>query len=66
MADNLKPDSQLKAQVRRENAAAPRERHPDEWPSRRDFLKRVGAAALLAGTYGVRQVARRRRGGSAA
>ena len=53
MSDDPKRDQQLKAQAPKENAAAPRERHPDEWPSRRDFLKRVGAAALLAGGAGV-------------
>jgi len=43
------PAQQLKAQARRENAAAPRERHSADWPSRRDFIKHIGAGVLLAG-----------------
>jgi uncharacterized protein (DUF362 family) len=43
-------EERLKAQVRKENAAAPRERQPSEWPSRREFIKRIGAAAVLGVT----------------
>lgn len=42
-----------KARVRRENAAAPRSRSPAEWPSRREFIRRVGLTALLAGGAGL-------------
>jgi uncharacterized protein (DUF362 family) len=54
MSDDAKQreEQQLKAQARRENALAPRERRPEDWPSRREFIKRVGAAALLAGGAG--------------
>jgi uncharacterized protein (DUF362 family) len=45
----MNDEQRVKAQARRENAAAPRERSPEDWPSRRDFIKRIGAAALLAG-----------------
>lgn len=45
-------EQRLKAQARKENASAPRERRPEEWPTRREFLKRLGAAALLAGGAG--------------
>ena len=48
----MNDEQQLEAQVRKENAATPRVRHPDEWPSRREFIKRVGAAAMLAGGAG--------------
>jgi uncharacterized protein (DUF362 family) len=37
-----------KAHVRRLNAAEPRRREPTEWPSRREFLKRIGMTAALA------------------
>ena len=43
-------EERLKAQARKENAAAPRERQPGDWPSRREFIKRIGAAAVLGGT----------------
>lgn len=47
---NRQSDEQRqKAQARKENAAAPRERRPEDWPDRRDFIKRLGAAALVAG-----------------
>ena len=39
----------LKAEARKLNAAAPRERHAEDWPSRREFIKRLGAAALATG-----------------
>ena len=42
-------EQHLKAQARKENAAAPRERRPEDWPSRREFIKRMGAAAVLGG-----------------
>jgi uncharacterized protein (DUF362 family) len=42
-------EQRLKAEARNENAAAPRERHSEEWPSRREFIKGIGAAALAAG-----------------
>ena len=41
-----------KAQARRDNAAAPRQRTAAEWPSRREFIQRVGTTALLAGGAG--------------
>lgn len=45
-----RPDEQqLKAAARKQNAAAPRGRTPAEWPSRRQFLKQLGAAAVLTG-----------------
>jgi uncharacterized protein (DUF362 family) len=42
-------DQQRKAQARKENAAAPRARRPEDWPSRREFIKRIGSAAILGG-----------------
>jgi uncharacterized protein (DUF362 family) len=45
----MSEEQRLKAEARRINASAPRERCPEEWPSRRDFIKRVGAAALAVG-----------------
>ncbi len=45
-------EQRLKAQARRENAAAPRQRLIAEWPSRREFIQRVGVTALLAGGVG--------------
>jgi uncharacterized protein (DUF362 family) len=49
----MSDDPQFRAQRRKENAAAPRDRAAEEWPSRREFLKRVGAVALAAGATGV-------------
>jgi uncharacterized protein (DUF362 family) len=53
MSDDLKQrmteEQRLKAEARKQNAAAPRERHPEDWPSRREFIKAIGAAAVAAG-----------------
>jgi len=38
--------------VRKQNASAPRTRDPSEWPSRREFLRRVGLTAAAAGAAG--------------
>jgi len=50
---NPTDDQRLKADARRANARAPRTRPAADWPSRREFLRRVGAAAVLAGGAGV-------------
>ena len=42
-------EQRLKAEARKDNAAAPRARSRDDWPSRREFIKRIGAAAVLSG-----------------
>ena len=42
----------LKAQARRHNAQTPRERRPEDWPTRRDFLIRLGTTAALAAGAG--------------
>jgi uncharacterized protein (DUF362 family) len=39
----------VKAVVRKANAESPRIRRPEDWPSRREFLKKLGATAGLAG-----------------
>ena len=39
----------LKAAARKYNAETPRHRAPEEWPSRREFLKTAGAAAGVIG-----------------
>lgn len=44
----MNDDPQFRAQRRRENAAAPRQRDAEEWPSRREFLRRIGVTALAA------------------
>ncbi len=49
----MNEEQQAKAQARRENAASPRVRHPEDWPSRRAFIKRVGATVLVAGGTGL-------------
>lgn len=41
-----------KVDAHRRNAAAPRERRPEDWPDRREFIKRLGGAAALAGGAG--------------
>ena len=38
----------LKAQVRQHNAQTPQARRPEDWPTRREFLIRLGATAALA------------------
>ena len=38
----------LKAHARRSNAQAPQRRHHEDWPSRREFLVRLGVTAALA------------------
>jgi uncharacterized protein (DUF362 family) len=43
----------LKAQARRANAHAPQKRHAEDWPDRREFLKRLGATAALAAGAGL-------------
>ena len=45
----MSDEQQFRTERRKENAAAPRERLPGEWPTRREFIKRVGAFALAAG-----------------
>ena len=40
---------ELKAEARKANAEAPRVRNAEDWPSRRDFLKKVGATAGVLG-----------------
>lgn len=46
-------EQERKAAARRANAMGPRRRTGEEWPDRREFLKRVGAFALLAGGAGL-------------
>jgi uncharacterized protein (DUF362 family) len=41
-----------KARARKANAEAPRVRGPEEWPTRRDFIKRLGAAAVVSAGAG--------------
>jgi len=43
------PPRPSKVEVRRQNAAAPRVRASEDWPSRREFLRRLGWTALVAG-----------------
>ncbi|MEI6085891.1 MAG: DUF362 domain-containing protein [Verrucomicrobiota bacterium] len=38
----------LKAQARRANAQAPHQRRPEDWPTRREFLVRLGVTAAVA------------------
>ncbi|MBI3985361.1 MAG: DUF362 domain-containing protein [Lentisphaerae bacterium] len=45
-------EQQRKAHAHRHNASAPRERGHEDWPNRREFIKRLGAAAALAGGTG--------------
>ncbi len=42
----------LKAQARRVNAQTPHQRRPEDWPSRREFLKQLGATVVAAGGVG--------------
>lgn len=42
----------LKARARKTNAETPRIRRAEEWPSRREFFRKVGAAAGLIGGAG--------------
>ena len=44
-----KEEDELKARVRIENAQKPRGRSEGEWPSRREFLVKVGTAAGIVG-----------------
>ena len=48
MTDN----DDLKSAARKLNAEAPRIRRPEEWPSRRDFLKKAGVTAGVIGGAG--------------
>jgi uncharacterized protein (DUF362 family) len=44
-------EKDLKARVRLENAHTPKRRHPEHWPTRREFLVRLGATiGVAAGT----------------
>jgi uncharacterized protein (DUF362 family) len=43
----------LKAQARRLNAQAPQQRRPEDWPSRREFLVKLGTTVALAGGTGL-------------
>jgi len=45
----MNEEQQQKADARKFNASTPRDRHAEDWPSRREFIKRIGAAALAAG-----------------
>jgi uncharacterized protein (DUF362 family) len=45
-------EKDLKAQARRENAQAPQQRRPEDWPSRREFLIRLGTTVAVAGGVG--------------
>jgi uncharacterized protein (DUF362 family) len=46
-------EHELKAQARRENAHTPKRRHPEHWPTRREFLFRLGATIGVAAGTGV-------------
>ena len=45
-------EKDLKAQARRENAQAPQHRRPEDWPTRREFLLRLGVTVAVAGGVG--------------
>lgn len=47
----MSDDASFRAQRRRENARAPRHRSAEEWPTRREFLKRLGLTAMAAGGF---------------
>lgn len=45
----MSENDDAKSAARKVNAETPRIRRPEEWPSRRDFLKKVGATASVIG-----------------
>jgi len=44
----MSDEKDLKAHARRANAHTPQHRHPEDWPTRREFLVRLGVTAAVA------------------
>lgn len=49
----MSDENDLKAQARRANAQAPQQRRPEDWPTRREFIVRLGVTAAVAAGAGV-------------